>query len=133
LRPDGDHTAVAVVTDLDVTGKPAQFGRGVMADVSKRILDQFATNLAREIQSGSLGTVPARVTEAAGTIEPPSLASSPSLTRPVVPVPVSAPVESLDVLALLKEPAKRAAPPLAAGAVLGLLLGWRLASRSGRR
>lgn len=132
LRPDGDHTAVEVVTDLDVTGKPAQFGRGVMADVSKRILDQFASNLAREIQSGSLGTVPAAeaATEAAGTVQSPS--PSPSSARPVAPAPVSAPVESLDVLALLKEPAKRAAPPLAAGAVLGLVLGWRLGSRASR-
>jgi carbon monoxide dehydrogenase subunit G len=34
LTPDGDGTAVSVVTDLTVTGRVAQFGRGVMADVS---------------------------------------------------------------------------------------------------
>ena len=47
-RGDGDHqpstgrpapAAVDVVTDLDVTGKPAQFGRGVMQDVSDKLLD----------------------------------------------------------------------------------------------
>lgn len=41
LTPDGDGTNVCVVTDLTVTGKVAQFGRGVMADVSAKLLDQF--------------------------------------------------------------------------------------------
>src|SRR3954470_12986981 len=41
LTPDGDGTRVSVVTDLTVTGKVAQFGRGVMADVSAKLLDQF--------------------------------------------------------------------------------------------
>ena len=39
-----DRTRVDVVTDLSITGKAAQFGRGVMADVSKRLIDQFAGN-----------------------------------------------------------------------------------------
>ncbi|MGH9138683.1 MAG: SRPBCC family protein, partial [Acidimicrobiales bacterium] len=41
LVPDGDGTAVTVVTDLTVTGKVAQFGRGVLADVSAKLLGQF--------------------------------------------------------------------------------------------
>lgn len=41
LQPDGDGTAVSVVTDLTVTGRVAQFGRGVMADVSSKLLGQF--------------------------------------------------------------------------------------------
>ena len=41
LTPDGDGTAVTVVTDLTVTGRVAQFGRGVMADVSTKLLGQF--------------------------------------------------------------------------------------------
>src|ERR1700726_1670454 len=36
LQPDGDGTRVTVVTDLTVTGKVAQFGRGVLADVSAK-------------------------------------------------------------------------------------------------
>ena len=38
-------TKVTVTTDLTVTGKVAQFGRGVMADVSKKLMGQFAENL----------------------------------------------------------------------------------------
>ena len=39
-------TKVTVTTDLTVTGKVAQFGRGVMADVSKKLMGQFAENLS---------------------------------------------------------------------------------------
>src|SRR3954468_13461970 len=55
MEADGDSTKVRLSTDLAVTGKPAQFGRGVMADVSGKLIDQFAGCLAREVQSGSLG------------------------------------------------------------------------------
>ena len=41
LSPDGSGTRADVVTDLAVTGKPAQFGRGVMQDVSDKLLGQF--------------------------------------------------------------------------------------------
>jgi carbon monoxide dehydrogenase subunit G len=41
LVADGDGTKVTVITDLTVTGKVAQFGRGVMADVSAKLLNQF--------------------------------------------------------------------------------------------
>ena len=39
----GDQTQIEVLTDLAITGKPAQFGRGVISDVSDRLLDQFVT------------------------------------------------------------------------------------------
>lgn len=44
-----DSTRANIVTDLTITGKAAQFGRGVMADVSKKLIDQFAGNLERVI------------------------------------------------------------------------------------
>ena len=45
-----DLTRAIIVTDLTITGKAAQFGRGVMADVSKRLIDQFAGNLQTVIE-----------------------------------------------------------------------------------
>ena len=42
-------TRVSVTTDLSVTGKVAQFGRGVMADVSRKLMGQFADNLSELI------------------------------------------------------------------------------------
>ncbi|KGN33817.1 carbon monoxide dehydrogenase subunit G (CoxG) family protein [Knoellia sinensis KCTC 19936] len=41
LTSEGDQTRVDVATDLAITGKPAQFGRGVMQDVSDKLLRQF--------------------------------------------------------------------------------------------
>ncbi|HEY2206785.1 MAG TPA: SRPBCC family protein [Pseudonocardia sp.] len=53
LTPDGpDKTSVKMVTDMTVTGRPAQFGRGVMADVSDKIVGQFASCLAKKLGSG---------------------------------------------------------------------------------
>lgn len=46
-----DGTRVEVVTDLAVTGKPAQFGRGVMADVGEKLIGQFADCLAEKLSS----------------------------------------------------------------------------------
>ena len=42
---DDSTTKVVVETDLHITGKVAQFGRGIMGDVSKKLLNQFSTNL----------------------------------------------------------------------------------------
>lgn len=51
LRAAGEQTEVVVDTDLTVTGKVAQFGRGVMAEVSAKLMDQFADNLASTVLS----------------------------------------------------------------------------------
>src|SRR6478672_10736871 len=48
-----DSTDVTVQTDLNITGKPAQFGRGVMQDVSDKLLGQFASCLEQKVTSGS--------------------------------------------------------------------------------
>ena len=44
-----DATDVTVKTDLNITGKPAQFGRGVMQDVSDKLLGQFASCLETKL------------------------------------------------------------------------------------
>src|SRR6266571_2775888 len=53
LQDEGGQTKVVVHTTLSVTGRPAQFGRGVMAEVGGRIIERFATNLAAQLASGS--------------------------------------------------------------------------------
>ena len=49
MVPDGGTTAVSIVTDLSITGRVAQFGRGVMGDVSARLLGQFVRNLEADV------------------------------------------------------------------------------------
>ena len=45
----GDSTDVSVLTDLAITGKPAQFGRGVIQDVSDKLLQQFVDCLQQKV------------------------------------------------------------------------------------
>ena len=52
LRAEGDVTRVDVLTDLNITGRPAQFGRGVMTDVGNKLLGQFADKLASQLGEG---------------------------------------------------------------------------------
>lgn len=49
LTEDNGSTKGTVATDLNVTGRPAQFGRGMISEVGGKILDQFATNLAEKL------------------------------------------------------------------------------------
>ena len=49
----GGSTDVEVVTDLAITGKPAQFGRGVMQDVSDKLLGQFVACLETRLSGGA--------------------------------------------------------------------------------
>jgi carbon monoxide dehydrogenase subunit G len=63
LEPAGDGTHVIVETDLNVTGRPAQFGRGLMEDVAAKMLGDFAGRLEQLV----LGSPPAAE---ATTIEP---------------------------------------------------------------
>lgn len=129
LHARGDETAVEVVTELHVTGKPAQFGRGVMADVSERLIGQFADRLREEMVAPAPSAVPAAQPVGSGGAAPTST------PEPVRPTRHSD--EPIDLLAVAGGPfAKRAAG--AAAAVLALLVVLRVAFRraagsSGRR
>jgi carbon monoxide dehydrogenase subunit G len=53
LEPEGDGTRVAVRTDMKLAGTAAQFGRGVVDDVSQKLMAEFADRLADEIRHPS--------------------------------------------------------------------------------
>lgn len=65
-------TRVAVTTDLHITGKVAQFGRGIMGDVSSKLMAQFADNLNEMIDEQGVGT--------SADAEPPAPAPAPTAT-----------------------------------------------------
>ena len=109
-------TDVHVVTDLNVTGKAAQFGGGVMKDVSNRMLAQFADNLSQLIQSdGGSAVIGGPATRTATT---PGAAASRSTLTP-------AGDDELDAMGLLlgSDLVKSAVRPVLFG-VTGLLLGY---------
>jgi carbon monoxide dehydrogenase subunit G len=56
LEDDNGQTRVSVHTSLNVTGRPAQFGRGVMAEVGGRLIEKFSANLAEQLAAGDAGS-----------------------------------------------------------------------------
>ena len=101
LVPDGTSTRVDVVTELKITGKPAQFGRGVLADVGEKLIGQFADCLAGKLSVGQ---------------------SRDAVAEPR-PVGTAEPVNVLDAAG--PAVAKRAVPILAVAVLVGLLLARR--------
>ena len=120
----GGTTDVEVDTDLNVTGKPAQFGRGVLADVSSKLVDQFAACLAEEIRSGTPAAAPAAAPAAEPAAAGPAAAvPGPTPTGPRAVPPPQRPAEAIDLLGTAGAPVlKRLAPALAALVVLLLVL-----------
>ncbi|MFF0307325.1 SRPBCC family protein [Streptosporangium sp. NPDC004379] len=57
--PADSVTRVIVETSFNVTGRPAQFGRGVMGEVGAKLIDRFAANLAALLEAGEAGTATA--------------------------------------------------------------------------
>jgi carbon monoxide dehydrogenase subunit G len=53
-----ESTLVTMHTTLNVTGRPAQFGRGVIAEVGSRLIDKFADNLAQQLGGGAAAEAP---------------------------------------------------------------------------
>jgi carbon monoxide dehydrogenase subunit G len=53
LTDEAGQTRVVVHTTMTVTGRPAQFGRGVMAEVGGRVIEKFASNLAAQLSGGA--------------------------------------------------------------------------------
>lgn len=87
-------TAVSVRTDLTVTGRPAQFGRGVMAEVGDKLVGQFADCLSqRLIDSGPLNEPTA---SARSETEPDEGAARTASSTPVTPVERVGPVEPIE-------------------------------------
>ena len=60
LHDEGGSSRVDVVTDLAITGRPAQFGRGVMADVAAKLITIFADCLAGQLSAGEDAAPPAQ-------------------------------------------------------------------------
>jgi selenocysteine lyase/cysteine desulfurase/carbon monoxide dehydrogenase subunit G len=59
LVPEDGRTRVIVETDLQITGRQAQFGRGIMEDVANTMMGEFAKRLEAEIKSGGPSAEPA--------------------------------------------------------------------------
>ena len=106
-----DRTRVDVNTEITITGKAAQFGRGVMQDVAGRIVDQFSANLAAMMTAGG-----AEATAAASASE----GGEPGTTTTAPPKPAVLPhhEDSIDLLGTAGAPVLQRAIPVAIGLVV---------------
>ena len=126
LEPAGANTHVTVTTDLTVTGKVAQFGRGVLADVSAKLLDQFVDNLEQTVLvDGAAAPAPAPAAAEPAPAAPgeSAPAAEPTVRRIDQPEP-----EAIDLLDSAGSSVLKRAVPVLGVAIVGLLV-WRLVRR----
>jgi len=130
LTPDGEGTAVAINTDLTVTGRVAQFGRGVLADVSAKLLDQFVADLEKTVlvddgpvegggDEAGAAAVPEPVEAAVATTAAPSDQGPEKPAVRKIDSPEATPVDLIDAAGT--PVARRVGPVLVAIAVLWVL------------
>ena len=116
LTAVGERTSGVVATDLSITGKPAQFGRGMIADVGGKIIEQFSACLSEKLA----------VTPAASEAAPPASEAA-QAAEPVQET------EPLDLVQYARSSALKRVGPLVGVAMLVLIIGaWvrRVRSRS---
>ena len=107
-----DRTRVDVNTEITITGKAAQFGRGVMQDVAGRIIDQFSANLAAMMTAGGAEATAAAAATAAGG------EAGTTTTAPPKPVELPHHEDSIDLLGTAGAPVLQRAIPVAIGLVV---------------
>ena len=140
LRPDGDATVVSVNTDLKISGKLAQFGSGMIKEVSQKLIGQFVESLEAKIGAGDT------MVETAPTAETPTEAAF-DTARPPVPATVETggraaevatgghPSEEepapLDLMTVAGSSVRKRVIPVAAGVavVVTAIVIWRLVRR----
>ncbi|MYH76219.1 MAG: hypothetical protein F4134_00665 [Acidimicrobiaceae bacterium] len=118
-------TRVSVHTDLTITGKVAQFGRGVLADVSRKLMGQFADNLAELVAADVAADASPAAPDAEAEADDPGLdAEAPA----AAPEP-AAEVEAVDLLDVAGAPVlKRLLPVILAIILIVIVVIIALAS-----
>ena len=118
MKEEDGGTVVDVNTDLSITGKVAQFGRGVLADVSSKLMGQFVENLERDVlsdDSGATADAEALETTTSAPVEAPAGARQID----------SRPAEPVDLFQVAGAPVTKRLIPLGIGLVVLFVL-WRL-------
>lgn len=157
LQDEGELTRVEVGTDLSVTGKPAQFGRGVMQDVSDKLLGKFVDCIEEHLGVEEEVTAPpsSDATETPAPVVPAEPATAPGLPTeddatglqadqaaaaasaaaavrsvPAPSGPPSANGEAINLGGAVAPVLLRRYGPVASAAVAGVVVGYLLGRRS---
>jgi carbon monoxide dehydrogenase subunit G len=162
LEPEsgGEATKATMHTTMNVTGRPAQFGRGVMVEVGGKLVEQFAQNLRQLITDDSAGGGGAAASEAGSTeasaatdggasadqatttldgpgstqpspVIPSAAPSAATATAPSAP-PAQASADSINLVKLVGPALLKRVVPVAVVAAVLALLGRRLFRRGGK-
>jgi carbon monoxide dehydrogenase subunit G len=139
LAASGEGTRVDVTTDLSITGKPAQFGRGVMQDVSDKLLGQFVACIEGQFAAPAEGTAapgapaPAEPPAAAGAEDvaagdatPAAAPAPPPSVRPATVKPAD---DALDLGGTVVPVLVRTYLPYGVLTALGILVGYLIGRR----
>jgi len=155
LEPEsgGEGTTASMHTTMNVTGRPAQFGRGVMIEVGSKLVEQFAQNLRQLIaEDGAAGGSAAATAtdeadggtsadqaEATGTPQDGPGSTQPSPVVPAVATtatptaqPPAASADSINLVKLVGPALLKRVVPVAVVAAVLALLGRRLFRRGGK-
>lgn len=128
LSESAGVTTVEVRTDLELTGKPAQFGRGIIADVSNRLIGRFAENLSALILAPPSEPAPEPTDEPVRASLAAAAAPAAGGSSGTAAARAATEAEALDALSLL--PAEVGAGLRLAGiGALLFLVGWLLGAR----
>jgi carbon monoxide dehydrogenase subunit G len=118
LEPDGDGTSVKVVTDMQITGRVAQFGRGVLADVSSKLLGQFVQCLESTVLTGGAAQASP---DAPPTEDNPSASGEPEASGDGAGQTAASSVQPVDLIEVAGGSVVKRVGPLAA-AIAGLVV-----------
>jgi uncharacterized protein len=107
-------TVITIATDLTISGKAAQFGRGVLADVATKLVAQFAERLEADLLESAPASTVGQTPLAATKLDAVEPADS----------------DSVDLLKVVALPLAKRAVPVLAGLVFGAAIGFVLGRRT---
>jgi carbon monoxide dehydrogenase subunit G len=116
LVEDGGSTQGKVATDLSITGKPAQFGRGLISEVGGKILDSFAACLAEKLGAPE-PAAPPKLEALTGAATGPTSEAASEPARPKLESVPPAEAEPIDLFDFAGASVFKRLAPVIAGAV----------------
>src|SRR5215470_3426536 len=121
------QTLVSIHTTLNVTGRPAQFGRSLLPEVSGKLIAQFAANLEALIEADAAGAAaPAEGTTAEGGAQPGSGGTAITTASAQSAVALPQQEDSLNLIKLVGGPVLKRVIPVAAVAVVLVIFRHRI-------
>lgn len=124
MSEDGDGTKVTIHTDLKISGKVAQFGKGMIAEVSGKLIGQFVDCIEQRLLGD--GVIDEVAAESAAASTPDASTAAAAQTPPSAPEPV----EALDLMDLAGGSVYKRLAPVGAALVFLLVVGLLFRRRS---